>query len=127
MYLNSRTLKVSPSFIFKPGHLLAIAKLVEKTIFTGCDNLEIHLNCSLNKRSIGGSLSALRKLNPEDSIDSFNISFQNGPSMYFTVEKSGAEPDSLTASIAHPDLNQSLFLLDEFFRLFPFAPAGKQI
>ena len=119
MYLNSKTIQVSPSFTFKPGHLLAIASLIEKTVFTGCANLEVRLNCSLNKRLIGGSLSALKKLNPEDSIDSFSISFENGPSMYFTVERNNAASDSITASIAHPDLNQSLLLLDQFCTRFP--------
>jgi hypothetical protein len=126
MYLNSRTIEVSPSFVFKPGHLLAIASLIENIVFAGCENPEVHLNCSLSKRSIGGSLSALNKLNPEEPIDSFSISFENGPFMYFTVEKSIAASDRVTASIAHPDLDQSLIMLEEFSRLFPVGVTKKQ-
>ncbi len=119
MYLNSKSIKVSPAAVFNPGFLIKVASLVEKTVFPGCDSLEVQVNCSLNTRSIGGSLSALKKLNPEDRIDSFIINFQNGPFIYFTVEKKNPSSGCVTASIAHPDLQQSLHFLEEFCRVFP--------
>ncbi|MEI6100918.1 MAG: hypothetical protein WCP73_03675 [Eubacteriales bacterium] len=120
MYLNSRKIVVEQSFIFKRDDLLAITSLMQNTMFPGSQDSEIHVNCSLENRYIGGSLSALHKLNPQACINSFSISCQNGAFTYLTVEKRAPASNELAASISHPDLNLSLSLLDDFCRLFPF-------
>lgn len=120
MYLNSKKISVENSFIFRRDDLLTIANLIQKTMFSGSEDPEIHVNCALDNCHIGGSVSALHKLNPQSCINSFAISFQKGPNMRFTLKKSSPASNELAASISHPDLAMSISVMEDFCQHFPF-------